>query len=531
MLLSVSHLRVCSVCTSKSEIITWLEGIKDSLIKVENTINRVLLPCLALQKSVLPSNLSPLPHQAESSASRSFHLSFKGELPETLYTNEKIEDLGASITIELCDDSGNKVESDPSSPLKVKIEVLQGDFVVEDCKNDLTVEIYQKNVVSPRKDKGPLLKGNCEVLLSGGSASLSGILFTDNSASMRNGTFRLGAKVINSGIVVKPAVSKSFMVKEGRLRADQKKEIPSLEDELWRLKNIGKTGPIYKRALEKNVHTVEDFLQLYHTDAEKMKTILGVTGKNWDAIVKNAEACKLPNKRLRYYDPASGNSLSLDCGFNIISVLLNGQMSQPFESLDDHLKEEAYKLRRTAYEKRNELTLDDFTSNQRTVPKEPGNTFSVQLQEKEQQKSGPIPTLSTSTDPNNNFLFGLEWKEIMDLTIPDEQQQPGQTLTSSTSSYSNSADLAALMDTVNLGLYEYFGGSQRRCLEDTEWNTTSPEYIQTAQMEERRNVEGSVHDHATSKLLAACYVTRAATLFMITVQEDLSAPKKKRKLQ
>ena len=145
-------------------------------------------------------------------------MSFKGELPETLYTNEKIEDLGASITIELCDDSGNKVESDPSSPLKVKIEVLQGDFVVEDCKNDLTVEIYQKNVVSPRKDKGPLLKGNCEVLLSGGSASLSGILFTDNSASMRNGTFRLGAKVINSGIVVKPAVSKSFMVKEGRLR-------------------------------------------------------------------------------------------------------------------------------------------------------------------------------------------------------------------------------------------------------------------------------------------------------------------------
>lgn len=157
-------------------------------------------------------------HQAESSASRSLHLSFKGVLPETLYTNEAIEEGGASITVELCDDSGNKVESDPESPLRVKIDVLQGDFKVEDSNNDLTGEIYKKNVVSPREDKEPLLKKNSEVLLSGGSASISGISFTDNSKSMRNGKFRFGAQVINGGMVVKPAVSKSFKVKEGRLK-------------------------------------------------------------------------------------------------------------------------------------------------------------------------------------------------------------------------------------------------------------------------------------------------------------------------
>lgn len=63
-------------------------------------------------------------------------------------------------------------------------------------------------------------------------------------------------------------------------------------------------------------------------------------------------------------------------------------------------QEEAYKLRRTAYEKRDELILEDFTSNQITIPKEPGNTFSVQLQEKEQQQLGPTLTPPNSTDPN-----------------------------------------------------------------------------------------------------------------------------------
>lgn len=59
--------------------------------------------------------------------------------------------------------------------------------------------------------------------------------------------------------------------------ADRKKEIPSPEDELWRLNHISKTGVVYKRALENNVRTVKDFLQLYHTDAKKMQSVRTIT--------------------------------------------------------------------------------------------------------------------------------------------------------------------------------------------------------------------------------------------------------------
>ncbi|CAO2836627.1 unnamed protein product [Amaranthus hypochondriacus] len=497
--------RVCCCCTC-----TGILMINTRLEKIEK----------AIQKYVTRADPSPH-HQAESSASGSLHLRFKGVLPETLYTNEAIEEGGASITVELCDDSGNKVESDPESPLRVKIDVLQGDFKVEDSNNDLTGEIYKKNVVSPREDKEPLLKKNSEVLLSGGSASISGISFTDNSKSMRNGKFRFGAQVINGGMVVKPAVSKSFKVKEGRLKADRKKEIPSPEDELWRLNHISKTGVVYKRALENNVRTVKDFLQLYHTDAKKMQSILGVPGKNWKAIVKHAEACKLTNKRWRYDDTASVMSLSLDCAFNIISVLFKGQMSQPFESLDDFLKEEAYKLRRTAYEKRNELILEDFASNQITIPKEPANTFSVQLQEKEQQQPGPTLIRPNSTDPNvhRHELPSTDSYDFLNLLHLES-------FTYRSSDFPLDQGDPVMLENLLNGWSECFGGDQTEC------NTTSPEFIQTAQMGERKDdYVGSVHGHATRKLLTACYVTRAATLFMITVQEDLSAPKKKRKLQ
>ncbi|KMT14294.1 hypothetical protein BVRB_4g076470 [Beta vulgaris subsp. vulgaris] len=189
--------------------------------EVENALNRVLLPYLPLlQKPILLPNSSSLLHQAESSASRSLELQFTGNIPDTMLTMDKIEDEGASLEVELLE-SGKRVEIGPESSMKIKIDVLDGDFDIED-RDDWTEEDYTNNIARPRKTKGALLKGKCEIVMSRGVASVSHIAFTDNSKSMRNGTFRLGVKVVKGlppGVVVKAAVSESFVVKERRLKS------------------------------------------------------------------------------------------------------------------------------------------------------------------------------------------------------------------------------------------------------------------------------------------------------------------------
>lgn len=144
-------------------------------------------------------------------------------MPDSLLTKINIEDESASLTLQLYDDSGEKVVDGPESSLKVELVTLDGDFDVEN-RVDWTEEDFKSYVLSPRKDKGALLKAesSCKLSLSGGCATVRGISFTDNSSKVAaNGKFRLGAHVItnpSSGRVVRPAVSKPFTVKENRLK-------------------------------------------------------------------------------------------------------------------------------------------------------------------------------------------------------------------------------------------------------------------------------------------------------------------------
>lgn len=65
----------------------------------------------------------------------------------------------------------------------------------------------------PKKDKGPLLKRECEVGLINLLVQIPNVSFTDNFRSMRNGTFRLGAwpiKGVPYGVDMTGVVSKAF---------------------------------------------------------------------------------------------------------------------------------------------------------------------------------------------------------------------------------------------------------------------------------------------------------------------------------
>lgn len=49
---------------------------------------------------------------------------------------------------------------------------------------------------------------------------------------------------------------------------------PRLTDEIWRLKNIGKEGPIHKRLESEEIKNVQDFLKLHTFNPEKLKRVI-----------------------------------------------------------------------------------------------------------------------------------------------------------------------------------------------------------------------------------------------------------------
>ncbi|XP_021771763.1 calmodulin-binding protein 60 B-like [Chenopodium quinoa] len=262
------HFNCCCSGASVTMIRSSFEKVNSSITEVQNKLNQVLS---LLQNSALPPTTRSFPDHGESSAPGSFRLSFKGKIPNEMLTKSNIENEGASLEVELLDEFGKRVEVGVDSCVKIKIDVLDGDFNVEEEIN-WTEEKFKENIARPRKDKGSLLKGNTKFALNGGVAIVCGFSFTDNSKSMRNGTFRFGAQVIGglpSGRVVRSARLISISIFHflfgcsssancGHLpihSGDRKHSTPSPEDELWRLKNINKTGPVCHRATGNKIHS------------------------------------------------------------------------------------------------------------------------------------------------------------------------------------------------------------------------------------------------------------------------------------
>lgn len=461
--------------------------------EVEDGIKRLVVPYLPSQQTLNLPPRSPA-NLAESFESSSLQLQFVGTLPDTLLTfkNIQVEDASA-LRVELQDSTGSRVEVGPESSAKIQIVALDGDFEV-DGRDHWTEEEFYKNVLSPRKGKPPLLVGQCEISLSKGVVIVSNISFTDNSKWRKSGKFRLGAQIIKGfppGIVIREAVSRAFKVKERRTESFQKHETPILEDEMWRLVNIAKNGKYHQRLAVKNIHTLKDFLQLYHTNAKKLQEILHVPEKKWLEILKNAESCLLTSEQYRYYDGARGVELILDCVFNIVSVTFMGQDSQPYGALDDSCKDFVNKLREFAYEKRSELETC-------------------------------VPTNQALVQPQLLCPSGISWTNML-CTGTQGTYQGEQVV--QLNSYVASLPPCTL---------RYAGGHQPEApigyFSDSDWINEIPNLVTTP--EDRGNhFEALEDDYVTSKLRAVCCVTKAAVMFMISIQQDSTNPKKKQKVR
>ncbi|XP_021742880.1 calmodulin-binding protein 60 C-like [Chenopodium quinoa] len=255
--------------------------IPDVREKVEHTI----------QRSPLTISRS-LPNPVDPSESIPFKLQFEHKLPCKLFTGNKVEAEGSSsIKVLLLDAvSGHLITGGPLSSKRVEIVVIQGHFKAEQLEN-WTKSDFCKHIVSRRSNKGSLLVGQCEIVLHNGIGFVNDICFTDNSSWVRSKKFRLGARVVAEEDRVMEAVSNAFQVKDRRGETYKKHDIPSLDDEVWRLCWIAKDGKISKMLEENQIYTVKDFISLYHTDESFLRGIVKVSPKKWNEIIQRANSC------------------------------------------------------------------------------------------------------------------------------------------------------------------------------------------------------------------------------------------------
>lgn len=62
---------------------------------------------------------------------------------------------------------------------------------------------------------------------------------------------------------------------------------PALTDNIWRLKNIGKDGPIDKRLESEGIRNVQDFLKLNTIDPEKLRAVRICTQHDISVHIQN----------------------------------------------------------------------------------------------------------------------------------------------------------------------------------------------------------------------------------------------------
>ncbi|XP_059641012.1 calmodulin-binding protein 60 A-like isoform X2 [Cornus florida] len=292
----------------------------------------------------------------------------------TVHTGKKIEGEGdASIEVALIDGSTREtVKCGPESSAKVEIVVLEGDC--NDVEgHDWTTEEFNQKIVRERegiKGKIPCLTGDAYLNLKEGVGTVDKIKFTHNSKWMKNGDFRLGARVVLdnfSGIKVREAISKPFKLKDRRGALYGKHDTPSLFDEVWRLKNIVKNSPLHNCLSKENITTVKDFLTLYFTNPQRLHEILGAGTKMVEIMINHAQTCIL-DKTVYLYRPSSQqkNGVVFNVVGQLIGLLLEGQCV-PSDRLSKTQKADAQNLVDSAFEHREDFFIEkkhqeDFVS-------------------------------------------------------------------------------------------------------------------------------------------------------------------------
>ncbi|KAF0914276.1 hypothetical protein E2562_027836 [Oryza meyeriana var. granulata] len=240
-------------------------------------------------------------------SSPSLKLAFEKPLLLPIFTNNKLVDVDKNpLQVHLLDmntttTSRRHLGLTGSPMIKLEVLVLDGDFSHGDSDQESwSSDEFSGAVVRERQGRRPLLVGTLNVTMAAadhhGVAVIDDVAFTDNSSWTRSRRFRIGVRAVvgsggDAGMRIREAVSKSFMVKDHRGESYKKHFPPKPSDEVWRMKNIRKDGPIHKRLESEHVSNVQDFLNLHATNPEMLKKLVVMSDRLWKATLHHAKTC------------------------------------------------------------------------------------------------------------------------------------------------------------------------------------------------------------------------------------------------
>ncbi|KAL7222892.1 hypothetical protein ACSBR1_024558 [Camellia fascicularis] len=292
---------------------------------------------------------------------RRMQLRFLDKLPSLLETGCHVKGENcSSVRIGLFDDKEQVVTSGPEASAKVEIFVLPID-PDKDEEHEWTQEEFDLKIVKA------ILTGNAFLNLKGGIGSLDEISFAHRARWMKKSEFRLGARIVDNfnGTKVREAKSECFFLKDFRNKRDEKHHPPSLKDEVWRLDNIGRSGPIVKHLSKENIKTVQDFLEKFVMDRQGLRDILGngIPDTKLEVTLQHALTCKQLDKRFIYPPPSSQQKTRVV--FNAVGQVVakvSGCHCIPIDNLSETEKADAQKLVVSAFEHRGQIVPYDDNS-------------------------------------------------------------------------------------------------------------------------------------------------------------------------
>lgn len=301
-------------------------------------------------------------------------LMFKEKLSLPIFTGSKITDIQNNPLQILLVNNANGIVTNLPHSLKIEIVVLDGDFPNKDNSDDQitwTNQDFDKNILKERTGKRPLLAGDHLniTMKDGGIISVGELEFTDNSSWIRSRKFRIGARIVkgtttttNNKVLIRPAMTESFVVKDHRGELYKKHYPPALEDEVWRLEKIGKDGAFHKKLSAEGIKTVQDFLKLSVIEPNKLRKILGIgmSEKMWAVTHRHAWSCMMGNKH--YIARGQNYIIILNPVCQVVKAVINGQA---YGTRDLTLINRAYieKLIKDAYANWNNLEEIDAQVN------------------------------------------------------------------------------------------------------------------------------------------------------------------------
>lgn len=281
---------------------------------------------------------------------RQLELQFLEQVPDLVYTGKEIKGGGNHLMVELVDPlTRSRVSSGPEASAKVELMVLNKDDDDDDVDGHSKQEEFE--------DVGKPLLTKDHVKLKDGIAVLDNIKFKHKAKWTKSCRVILMARANINGIIVK-AETEPFSVRDGRTNLYKKRDLPSLSDEVFRLRNISRGSSRHKRLIDAKVHTVAEFLRLLNMNPHRLKQILKLSAKQYKVLVNHAKTCPIGENLYMYNSTVCGREVSAI--FNVIGCLRGLLYADKYVSIDklsEDEKVDACKIMASAF-----LDLDNAQS-------------------------------------------------------------------------------------------------------------------------------------------------------------------------